>query len=378
MNLPPLSLYVHYPWCVQKCPYCDFNSHTLRRELPEAAYTDALLADLDEELGRAEGRPIVSVFIGGGTPSLIAPAHIERLLARLDGVLVADAEITLEANPGTLDSGHYAGYRDAGVNRLSVGVQSFDDKKLRALGRIHDAASARRALEAARSAGFERLNLDLMYALPDQTVDQAVEDVRIACSLDPGHISHYQLTLEPGTVFHKTPPPLPDSDTAYRMQRACVAAFADAGYRHYEISATARPGQRCRHNLNYWLYGDYLGIGAGAHGKLTTAGGITRRQKPRSPAHYLAAAPGSSALTPVDEDDRVFEFMLNALRLSHGFPVGLFEDRTGLAFEQATQSCQTAVAQGLLATSGEWYYPTQRGRRFLDDLQRLFLPVGSV
>lgn len=373
---PPLSLYVHFPWCVRKCPYCDFNSHELRRDLPEETYTDALLRDLAEELARSGDRPVVSVFIGGGTPSLISPEHIKRVLDGIGTRLQTDAEITLEANPGTLDKGRFAGYCQAGVNRLSVGVQSFNNDCLTALGRIHDADAAHETVETALSTGFKRVNLDLMYGLPGQTPAMAREDARIACQLDPGHISHYQLTLEPGTVFFKSPPVLPDDDDSWRMQQSCVAEFAKAGYRHYEISALAKPGHRCRHNLNYWLFGDYLGIGAGAHGKLTTADGIIRRNKPRSPAHYTAGVDKldwpEQKLTRADLG---FEFMLNALRLGHGFPVDLYEQRTGRPFADIAGTCRTAIARQLLEIQDEWCRPTPMGRRFLDDLQGLFLPT---
>ncbi|MDH3587963.1 MAG: radical SAM family heme chaperone HemW [Gammaproteobacteria bacterium] len=376
---PPLSLYVHFPWCVRKCPYCDFNSHTLRRELPEQTYVDALLKDLDEELSRSAGRPVVSVFIGGGTPSLISPEQIARVLERLAGRLDPDAEVTLEANPGTLDSSRFAGYRDAGITRLSVGVQSFDDRCLRAIGRIHDSGTARAAVEMAMATGFSRVNLDLMYGLPGQTAAMAATDARIACELDPGHISHYQLTLEPGTVFHKSPPPLPDDNSLWRMQLECVAVFAAAGYRHYEISALARPGHRCRHNLNYWLFGDYLGVGAGAHGKLTGNGQITRRHKPRSPGHYMAAVTRCDwPEHQLGEAERPFEFMLNALRLNHGFPQDLYQSRTGRDIAEILPLCRTAQARKLLEFEEGWCRPTPLGRRFLDDLQSLFLPADSA
>ncbi|MBT8137299.1 MAG: radical SAM family heme chaperone HemW [Gammaproteobacteria bacterium] len=377
LTSPPLSLYVHFPWCVRKCPYCDFNSHPLRGELHEQDYVDGLLRDLDEELERSAGREIVSVFIGGGTPSLIAPEHIGRLLERLAERLQPGAEVTLEANPGTLDAGRFAGYRAAGVNRLSVGAQSFDDQCLQAIGRIHDGAAAHAALETAHAVGFDRINIDLMYGLPGQTVQQAEADVRIACKLDPGHVSHYQLTLEPGTVFHRNPPALPDSEALWNMQRSCVTAFAARGYRHYEVSALARPGQRCRHNLNYWLFGDYLGIGAGAHGKLTTGKDVLRRNKPRSPAHYLLATDRCEwTEIRVSAPERGFEFLLNALRLSHGFPLHLFAQRTGLPRDWIASRMQGQPAQ-LLQVDTEWCRPTALGRRFLDDAQALFLPPAG-
>ncbi|MBT8131859.1 MAG: radical SAM family heme chaperone HemW [Gammaproteobacteria bacterium] len=377
----PLSLYVHFPWCASKCPYCDFNSHALRGELPEKAYAAALFKDLDIELARSEQRPLVSVFIGGGTPSLIAPEIIEQLLLRMRPRLAPNAEITLEANPGSVEAGRFAAYRAAGINRLSVGVQSFNDDSLRALGRVHDATEARAAVDTALDTGFDRVNLDLMYALPGQTTEMACQDARIACQLETGHVSHYQLTLEPGTTFFKSPPKLPDDDVAWKMQRECARIFASSAYRHYEISALAQPGHRCRHNLNYWLFGDYLGIGAGAHGKLTTDQGIVRRHKTKSPALYMKAMQtagiDADGDRQVGQQDALFEFMLNALRLGHGFSRELFEARTGQPFSVVAQASRPAVERGLLQIDDDWCRATPLGRRFLDDLQASFLPASQ-
>ena len=375
-DLPPLSLYIHVPWCVRKCPYCDFNSHGTDEPIPEGAYVDALLADLETETPAAAGRPLESVFIGGGTPSLFSDRALARLLegvrARL--ALPDNAEVTLEANPGTAERGRFAGYREAGVNRLSLGVQSLDPGLLQALGRIHGPEDAVAAVAAARAAGFEELNLDLMFALPGQSVEQAASDVEVAIELGPEHLSYYQLTIEPHTAFHHAPPELPGEETAWAIQEAGRARLAAAGFRRYEVSAYARPGHECRHNLNYWRFGDYLGIGAGAHGKVTDAdGGIVRRWKPRHPRDYLAAPTAAEART-LTADDRVVEFMMNALRLSEGFEEGLFEARTGLSLERITPQLEQAEARGLLERSGGRIRTTADGARLLDGLLQLFLP----
>lgn len=376
---PPLSLYVHLPWCVQKCPYCDFNSHPLRGDLPEAEYLAALLRDLDEELGRIPGRPIETVFFGGGTPSLFSANVIGRLIYAAGGSLAGDAEITLEANPGTVEHGAFAAYRAAGVNRLSLGAQSFDAAALRSLGRIHGPDEIERAVDEAGAAGFDNFNLDLMYGLPGQTLAGALDDIARAVALGPAHLSHYQLTLEPQTVFAKHPPPLPDEDAIWPMQTACQAALAEAGFVQYETSAYARRGRQCRHNLNYWQYGDYLGIGAGAHGKLAVGTRVIRRAKLRHPTHYRETAGHVSSFSEdlVNGDDRVFEFMLNALRLNAGFNRGLFESRTGCELARAEPSLTLAMEKGLLARDGDRYYPTDRGRAWLNDLQALFLPEAA-
>lgn len=383
MMAPPLSLYVHIPWCVRKCPYCDFNSHAQNATLPVDDYVAALLADLDRDLssyGEAiAGRAIHSVFFGGGTPSLFQPDAIARIL---DGVaariaLPRDAEVTLETNPGAVEHGRFAGYRAAGVNRLSFGVQSFDDDKLRRLGRIHSAAEAERAIRLAHEAGFDNFNVDLMYALPLQTLAGALADVERALALQPAHLSHYQLTLEPNTLFAAKPPPLPDEDHAWDMQEACQARVAEAGYAQYEVSAYARDGRRCAHNLNYWRFGDYLGIGAGAHGKLSGADGTIRRTaKVKLPRSYLErAARGEAFGTHADVApvERPFEFMLNALRLNEGVPLDFFERRTGLAAAAIAAPLARARRRGWLEPDPAWLRPTAEGRRLLNDLVASFL-----
>jgi oxygen-independent coproporphyrinogen-3 oxidase len=377
----PLALYVHIPWCVRKCPYCDFNSHAPRAEVDQQGYVDALLRDLDRDLDgldRAEpGSGLVSIFIGGGTPSLFEPAAIGRLLeglaARLD--LQPDIEITLEANPGTAEANRFAGYRAAGVNRLSLGVQSLDDASLAALGRIHGAAEAREALAMARRAGFDNVNLDLMYGLPNQAIGGALQDLRALVELEPEHVSWYQLTLEPNTLFHHRPPPLPDDDLLADMADAGQALLADAGYRRYEISAYARDARRARHNLNYWGFGDYLGIGAGAHGKLSAADGVVRRSaKPRGPEAYLAGAGSGGSSRVLGPDDLVAEFFLNAMRLVDGVPAAWFPQRTGLSPERVLAAAARARALGLLAEDPARLRPTALGLRFLNDLLALFEP----
>jgi oxygen-independent coproporphyrinogen-3 oxidase len=378
--LPPLALYVHIPWCVRKCPYCDFNSHRAATALPVDDYVAALLADLDRDAAMAEGRTIGSVFFGGGTPSLFPPEAIARIL---DGAaarvpFAPDAEVTLEANPGTIAHGRFGGYRAAGVNRLSIGVQSFDDDSLRRIGRIHGGAEARRALVEAREAGFDDVNVDLMYALPGQTADAALADLETALALGPTHLSHYQLTLEPNTEFAKRPPALPDDEVAAAIEEAAEARLGAAGFAHYETSAHARPGRRCRHNLNYWTFGDYLGIGAGAHGKLTRPDGtILRTAKIKAPQHYLGRwasgqAFGSVAAVPLSE--RPYEFMLNALRLADGFDLGLFRDRTGLDPAEIAEPLAQGIERGWLARDGDHVAPTALGRRFLNDVIQLFMP----
>jgi len=378
---PPLSLYVHLPWCVRKCPYCDFNSHEGRGALPFAAYVDALVADLDHDLPLAWGRTVHSVFFGGGTPSLFPPEAIDAFLQQASSRLrfAPDAEITLETNPGTAEHGRFEGYRAAGVNRLSFGIQSFDDGCLRALGRIHDSREAVAAVELAREAGFDNFNLDLMYALPGQTQAMAEDDVARAIALAPAHVSHYQLTLEPNTVFAARPPAgIPDHDAAWDMQEACQAMLAGAGYAQYETSAYARPGRQCAHNLNYWRFGDYLGIGAGAHGKLTLGAeqAILRRWKLKHPTAYLANA-GTNAAIGGDErigpGRRPFDFMLNALRLNEGFALSMFEARTGLPRAAIAAQLETAIDRGWLESDGERVVPTEFGRRFANDVIELFL-----
>ncbi len=382
---PPLALYVHMPWCVKKCPYCDFNSHGLRSEPPPyAEYTDLLLADLDADLAdfgaAAHGREIVSVFFGGGTPSLFVPELIARFLdgARTRLPFAAGCEITLETNPGTVEHGRFDGYLAAGVNRLSFGVQSFDDDKLRRLGRIHSAAEAEAAVKSAQDAGYANLNLDLMYALPQQSLDGALADVERAIALAPTHISHYQLTLEPNTAFAANPPPLPDDDHAWAMQEACEARLAEAGYGQYEISAYAQPGRRCTHNLNYWRFGDYLGIGAGAHGKLSdaAAGSVRRRWKTRHPRAYMEAAGGPARIggdSVVDADELPFEYMLNALRLVDGVPLVEFSENTGLPLQRIAAPLAEARRRGWLAEAPQRLQTTALGQRFLNDVIASFL-----
>jgi putative oxygen-independent coproporphyrinogen III oxidase len=380
MNVIPLSLYVHFPWCVKKCPYCDFNSHALRGEIPEAEYVDALLRDLDFELSLTPNpQPLTSIFMGGGTPSLFSAGAIGRVLeqaARRIG-FAPDIEVTLEANPGTADAGNFRGYRDAGVNRLSIGVQSFDAGQLKALGRIHGPDEARRAFALARGAGFDNINLDLMYALPQQTPAQAQADLRAAFELGPEHLSHYQLTLEPNTEFHARPPPLPDSDVAWTMQEQGQALLADHGYAQYEVSAYARAGRRCRHNLNYWEFGDYLGIGAGAHGKHTGADSVARRARHKHPRTYLQAAGTAAALQErqqVAPADLPFEYAMNALRLNEGFALPQFEQRTGLPAASLDGPLSVAAGRGLIEREGQRVRPSRRGRELLNPLIQLFLP----
>ncbi|NTV94828.1 MAG: oxygen-independent coproporphyrinogen III oxidase-like protein [Thiobacillus sp.] len=373
----PLSLYVHVPWCVRKCPYCDFNSHALRDDLPEAAYLDALARDLERSLPEVWGRPVETVFIGGGTPSLLSPEAVDRLLTTVRTLLPLKpyAEITLEANPGTFELARFRGYREAGVNRLSLGIQSFEDRFLKALGRIHDGREAHAAVEGALAL-FERVNLDLMYALPGQTPDDLARDLAAALAHAPQHMSCYHLTLEPNTAFAAAPPTLPDDDTASAMQDQVEAALAGAGYGHYETSAYARPGQVCRHNLNYWQFGDYLGIGAGAHSKLSFHDRVVRQARLKHPKEYLDWV--ASGQPPEDErvldaDDMKFEFMMNALRLNAGFDDGLFAERTGLPLQSVAGALREAEAKGLLERAGLRMRPSERGRRFLNDLLQLFL-----
>lgn len=381
---PPLSLYVHLPWCVRKCPYCDFNSHATRGKPPFEAYVDALLRDAGREAGAAAGRVVETVFLGGGTPSLFPPEAIARLLAGLRErlALAGDAEITLEANPGTLEQGRFGAFRQAGVTRLSIGVQSFDAGQLRRLGRIHGPDEARAAAAAALDASFESFNLDLMFALPAQTPAQAVADVEAALALEPPHLSLYQLTLEPGTAFHARPPALPDDDDAFEIQRACHRRLRAAGFRQYEISAWAKPGHECRHNLNYWTFGDYLAIGAGAHGKLTDVrtGAIHRYAGQRLPRRYIETAGTEDAVVErrsLGEADAVLECMMNVLRLTAGVPAALCTDRTGLPWSAFEPGVAAAVARGWLRLEQGRLAPTARGSLFLNDLLAGFLPEAA-
>ena len=382
---PPLSLYIHIPWCVKKCPYCDFNSHAQRGALPIEEYVVALLTDLERDLAQAgeaiAGRALHSIFFGGGTPSLFAPGAIARIL---DGVtariaLEAAAEITLETNPGTLEHGRFDGYLRAGVNRISIGVQSFDDDKLQRLGRIHHAGEADRAVKSAQDAGLVNINIDLMYALPQQTLAGALTDVAAAIALQPAHISHYQLTLEPNTLFAARPPKLPDSDAAWDMQEACQTRLAAAGFAQYEVSAHAQADRRCAHNLNYWRFGDYLGIGAGAHGKFSDAssGRILRTAKLKTPAGYLDRAARREAFgsqSEVAARDLPFEFMMNALRLNEGVAAGDFTARTGLGAEAISTLLDDARSRGWLVEDPARIVATALGQRYLNDVIELFLP----
>ena len=378
LPLPPLSLYVHVPWCVRKCPYCDFNSHASPASLPEAEYVAALLADLDGDLGWVADRPVQSMFVGGGTPSLLSPESYHRLMAGLRDRLTfaPDAEITLEANPGTVEHGRFEGYREAGFNRISLGIQSFDPAQLQTLGRIHDRDQAERAIAAVKAAGFDNFNLDLMHGLPGQTVDAALDDLRRALAFAPPHLSWYQLTIEPNTAFYRQPPVLPEDDTLWAIQEAGQALLADAGLAQYEVSAYSA-GRPSRHNLNYWRFGDYLGIGAGAHGKVTTAAGILRYRKTRLPRDYLLAAPRGEARLgpePVPADELPFEFLMNALRLREGVEAGLFLARTGLADAELATRVQTLRQRGLLENRADRWVCTPTGYNFLNEVLAALLP----
>lgn len=383
-NPPPLSLYIHIPWCVKKCPYCDFNSHESRHangEIPERQYVDALIADLEMATPKVWGRKIKSVFFGGGTPSLFKPESIDRILShvRMLTPLEFGAEVTLEANPGTVDSAHFIGYKQAGVNRLSLGIQSFNDSYLKALGRIHDSQQAYDAVQLALNT-FEQVNCDVMYGLPNQTLSDAMKDAQTAVQLNPAHLSFYHLTLEPNTPFYRTPPSLPDDDTSADMQIAIEQLLAEHGYEHYETSAFAKPGKQAKHNLNYWQFGDYLGIGAGAHSKLSYHDKITREARPKHPKAYMEQA-GKPILDTdlanrewtIATDDLGFEFMMNALRLTNGVPISLFQQRTGLPIETLEKAIKTAQDKQLLTVFNGHILPTALGQRFLNELLALFL-----
>lgn len=395
LKLPPLSLYIHVPWCVRKCPYCDFNSHEHNSDaLPEDDYISALLDDLSHDLRYVQGREIQSIFVGGGTPSLLSARAYDRLLNGLQKSLQfsRDIEITLEANPGTAERDKFADYFSAGINRLSLGIQSFDPQQLKQLGRIHDEHDARRAIDYARRAGFERLNLDLMYALQDQTPAAALADLQTALSFAPEHLSWYQLTIEPNTAFYKTPPPLPPEDAIIDMQDAGLALLAQQGLQRYEVSAFARAGEASRHNLNYWRFGDYLGLGAGAHAKLTQPGAqgrILRLRKRKQPAHYLQAARHSMAqgeanlllvrfpyladASPVEAADLPVEFLMNALRLREGFTIEQYQSRTGLPFGPLGKQVESLQHQGLLTVENGRISTTERGYQFLNSVLEAFL-----
>ena len=383
---PPLALYIHIPWCVRKCPYCDFNSHEQPAGLPVDEYVAALVADLEQDLPLVWGRTVHSVFFGGGTPSLFPADAISRILDAASARLrfAPSAEITMECNPGTAEHGRFEGYLAAGVNRLSFGIQSFDDGCLARLGRIHDSREAELAVRLAQDAGFDNINLDLMYALPGQTLAMALHDIDRAVALSPAHLSHYQLTLEPNTVFAARPPQgIPAEDEAWEIQERCIDAMTAAGYRQYEVSAYARPDRQCAHNLNYWRFGDYLGIGAGAHGKISSAapgssmqGEILRRWKVKNPRDYLASASSDRRIggdDPIALAQRPFDYMLNALRLVEGFTLDDFESRTGLERSAIEPQLRQAVDTGWLETDGERLVPTELGRRFTNNVISLFL-----
>ncbi len=372
MNTPPLALYAHFPWCVQKCPYCDFNSYTLRDQLPEQRYIDTLLRDLDAQAAGIEGRKISSVFLGGGTPSLFSPAAIAQLLdhARLRLGFDAAVEVTLEANPGTIERGRFSEYRAAGITRVSLGAQSFDPQQLARLGRIHSADETRRAAEELHAAGLANFNLDLMYALPDQTAEDAESDLRAALALAPAHISQYHLTIEPGTVFAAAPPEQPADEIVDDMLERSLRILVEAGFEQYEVSGYARPGAHCAHNLNYWNFGDYLGIGAGAHGKITDAsrGLVSRTQQTREPRRYLAADPAALVRTPIAVRDLPFEFAMNGFRLVEGFDDELFEGRTGLSPGILERALAPVRTRGLVDHSNRRWRATPQGFRFLNDI----------
>ncbi|GAA4016617.1 radical SAM family heme chaperone HemW [Actimicrobium antarcticum] len=375
--LPPLALYIHFPWCVKKCPYCDFNSHEVQGGFPEEAYLDALRADLESALPLIWGRKIYTIFIGGGTPSLMSAAGLDRLMSDVRTLLPLDgaAEITMEANPGTFEVEKFRAYRASGINRLSIGIQSFNQQHLRALGRIHDHDEARRAVDIAH-ATFDNFNLDLMYALPSQTMAEATEDIRTALAYAPPHLSLYHLTLEPNTVFAKFPPNVPDDDLSAEMQDMIDDVTGVGGYQHYEVSAYAQPGRQSRHNLNYWQFGDYLGIGAGAHSKLSFPHRIIRQARFKQPKSYMDNMARGNAIQEEAEIARGelgFEFMLNTLRLTGGFDVNLFSERTGLGLNAVESALLSAEAKGLLYRDHKTICPTLLGQRFLNDLQQMFL-----
>ena len=383
LQTPPLSLYIHIPWCVHKCPYCDFNSHEADKQLDEAAYVAALLADLEQELEHSCQREIQSIFFGGGTPSLFSAEAIHTIINGVNNStpLAADAEITLEANPGTFEQQRFADYRSAGINRLSIGIQSFNDTRLADLGRIHDGREAIKAIETAYAAGYENINLDLMFGLPGQDIKQAAQDVELACGLQPAHLSCYQLTIEPNTYFHKHTPTLPATDLIWDMQLQCHETLNKHDYIQYEVSAFSKAGKQCRHNVNYWTFGDYIGIGAGAHGKLTDISNtsIQRRWKQRQPAAYIKqamAADATSGMNILDQHDILFEFLLNALRLRQGFSYDLFEQRTGINRNQLLDSCQHIDAD-LLDISSHGLNTSRRGFDFLNDVLENFLATDK-
>ncbi|KTD53433.1 oxygen-independent coproporphyrinogen III oxidase [Legionella santicrucis] len=372
----PLSLYIHIPWCIRKCPYCDFNSHKSPDTLPEQSYIQALIADLKADLQRFEIRDICSIFIGGGTPSLLSAQAYETLFTELKCLLsfAQDIEITMEANPGTVEQQRFREYRQLGINRLSLGIQSFNHAHLRALGRIHDGQQAHRAIESARNAGFTNLNLDIMHGLPQQSVIQGIEDLRSALTHQPEHLSWYQLTLEPNTLFYKTKPTLPSEDETFLLEEEGLALLKTAGFERYEISAFAQTNHRSRHNLNYWLFGDYLGIGAGAHGKITTKNGVLRTRKHRQPKEYLDPQKQFLAhIETVNTKELLFEFMLNTTRLEQTIPLALFSQTTGLALTELLPKLEMAEKKKLITLTETHWQVTPLGRRYTNDLQALYL-----
>jgi putative oxygen-independent coproporphyrinogen III oxidase len=376
-NPPPLSLYIHIPWCVRKCPYCDFNSHESKQEIPEVAYVDALIADLEQATPLIWGRKMHSVFFGGGTPSLFSAESIDKILShvRMLTPLEYGAEITLEANPGTIDTAHFLGYKEAGVNRVSIGIQSFNENHLKALGRIHNREQAIQAATLAINT-FDQVNLDVMYALPEQALDQALQDAQMACNLKPAHLSFYHLTLEPNTPFHRTPPSLPDDDTSAEMQEQIESLLAQHGYDNYETSAFSQAGKQCKHNLNYWTFGDYLGIGAGAHSKLSFHDKIIRQARHKHPKRYMDFTAEGKAIDQewqIKQEDLGFEFMMNALRLSNGFDKDLIALRTGIPFITLQKQVKQAIKLGLISDELQLIKPTLKGRRFLNNLLDIFL-----
>jgi len=383
IRLPPLSLYIHIPWCIKKCPYCDFNSHAIHNDIPEKKYLDSLLKDLDQDLKYAQGRPINSIFIGGGTPSLFSPQGFSYLLNSIKQKLeiVENAEITIEANPGATEQKNYSGYLDAGINRLSIGAQSFSDQKLKSLGRIHSSSEVFKAVDSARDAGFNQINLDLMFGLPEQTLKEALKDLETAINLSPQHVSWYQLTLEPNTAFYSSPPRLPADDNVFEIQKEGLDVLSDNGYKRYEISAYAKKNCQSRHNLNYWQFGDYLGIGAGAHSKITqiddinsTVFSITRYWKTRAPGDYLDVNKAFLADSKtIPDNELALEFMMNALRLSGGFDPELFEKRTGKPLNSITKQLDLAQEKGVLIQSQGNIKASELGYLYLNDLLQIFL-----
>ncbi|HHF7368512.1 TPA: radical SAM family heme chaperone HemW [Legionella bozemanae] len=372
----PLSLYIHIPWCIRKCPYCDFNSHKSPEILPEQNYVQALIADLKNDLQHVEAREICSIFIGGGTPSLFSAQAYDTLFTELKHLLsfAQDIEITMEANPGTVEQQRFTEYRQIGINRLSLGIQSFNPEHLHTLGRIHDAQQAHRAIDSARNAGFNNLNLDIMHSLPKQSVAQGLADLRTAIAHQPEHLSWYQLTIEPNTVFYKEKPPLPSEDEAWLLEEEGFALLKESGFERYEISAFAKPARQAQHNLNYWLFGDYLGIGAGAHGKITTQNGILRTRKHRQPKEYLDPnKPFLASIETVESQDLLFEFMLNTTRLEQAIPLELFSQTTGLPLNYLLPKLKTAEHKKLITLTDTYWQVTALGRRYTNDLQALYL-----